>query len=254
MMVWSDLAGLEHMVNKQSVLTSSEAQTYYDRFGKKQDSQGFYEDPALDDLIAHACFRDAQRIFEFGCGTGKFAARLLAEHLPPSASYLGCDISPVMVGLAAQRLEAYPERAKVLRSDGTAHFPLPDRSIDRVISNYVLDLLSEGDIRAVFAEAHRVLTPGGKLCLASLTRGINLPSRIVSSLWMAVFRMRPSLVGGCRPIRLDAYVDRDRWQLEHRRVLIPFGVPSEVLVLNARGTPNPQGLRRPERPREIPCS
>jgi len=37
-------------------LTSSEARAYYDKFGKKQDTQGFYEDPALDDLIAHAGF------------------------------------------------------------------------------------------------------------------------------------------------------------------------------------------------------
>jgi hypothetical protein len=55
----------------------------------------------------------------------------------------------------------------------------------------------------------------------------------VSALWMAVFRMRASLVGGCRPIRLDSYVDQNRWQLEHRRVLTPLGVPSEVLVLSA---------------------
>jgi len=232
---WLSRRREEPMINKQrSVLTSSEAQTYYDRFGKKLDSQGFYEAPALDDLIAHGGFGDAQRIFEFGCGTGKFAARLLSEELLPTASYLGCDISPVMVGLAAQRLKAYPERAKVRRSNGTAHFSLPDHSVDRVISTYVLDLLSEENIRTFFAEAHRVLTPGGKLCLSSLTRGITLPSRIVSSLWMAIFRIRPSLVGGCRPIRLGSYVDRDRWQIEHRKVLIPFGVPSEVLLLNAK--------------------
>jgi ubiquinone/menaquinone biosynthesis C-methylase UbiE len=225
------------MIDKQTVLTSSEARAYYDRFGKKQDSQGFYEDPALDDLIAHAGFNHARKVFEFGCGTGKLAARLLAEHLPSSATYLGCDVSPVMVGIATRRLEAYPDRARVVQSDGVVRFPLPDHSVDRVISSYVLDLLSEGDIRMVFAEAQRVLTPSGKLCLVSLTKGITLPSRIVSSVWMTVFRMRASLVGGCRPIRLDMYIDGDHWQLEYRRVVTPFGVPSEVLVLSTRNAP-----------------
>lgn len=225
------------MVDKQRVLTSSEARKYYDRFGKKQDTQGFYENPAMDDLIAHASFRDARKVFEFGCGTGKFAARLLAEQLPSSATYLGCDVSPVMVSLAIQSLEAHPERVKIVQSDGAVRFPLSDHSVDRVISSYVLDLLSEKDIWMVFAEAHRVLTPSGKLCLVSLTKGITLPSRIVSSLWIAVFWMRPSFVGGCRPIRLDPYIDRDLWQLVHHRVLTPFGVPSEVLVLNAKGAP-----------------
>ena len=45
-------------------LSPSAAQAFYDRvaFGKKQDYQGFYEDSALDDLIAHAGFQDARTI------------------------------------------------------------------------------------------------------------------------------------------------------------------------------------------------
>jgi SAM-dependent methyltransferase len=215
------------------VLNVSEVKAYYDRLGRWLDSQGFYENPAVDDLVAHARFRDAQRVFEFGCGTGKFAARLLGECLPPSATYTGCDVSPVMVGLASRRLQAYPRRAKVLRTDGTVAFPLPDRSADRIVSTYVLDLLSEGDTRAFFAEAHRVLAPGGMLCLASLTEGVGPLSRAVSLLWAALFRLRPSVVGGCRPVRLDAYADRKHWRSAHRNIVTPFGVPSEVLILVA---------------------
>jgi len=225
------------MPEKEQVLDYAAAQAYYDRFGKKQDSQGFYEDPALDELIAHAGLHDARSAFEFGCGTGKFADRILRNHLPLSANYLGCDISPVMVGLADRRLEAYGERARVVLTEGSVRFPLPDRSVDRIVSSYVLDLLSEEDIRHFLSESHRVLGVGGRICLASLTRGATLASRIVSSLWMAVFRVRPSLVGGCRPIRLESYVDDDHWQVEHQRVLTPFGVPSEVLILISRGAP-----------------
>ncbi len=215
------------------MLSPAAAQAYYDRFGKKQDSQGFYEDPALDDLIAHAGFETAQRVFEFGCGTGKLAARLLERHLPSSATYLGCDISPVMVELAKHRLAAYGERSEVARVDGAVRFPLADHSVDRVVCCYVLDLLSAEDIGRFFSEAHRALTPHGRLCLASLTRGEHLPSRMVSSLWSAVFSLRPAIVGGCRPIHLEAFVDARRWQIVHRRVVAPFGVPSEVLVLEA---------------------
>ena len=219
------------MTSRQSVLSSTEVQAYYDHFGSKQDSQGFYEDPAVDDLINHSDFEEAQRVLELGCGTGKLAARLLAQQLPASATYLGYDLSPTMVGLATHRLKGYGERARVAHSDANLKFPLPDHSVDRVVCCYVLDLLSEDDIRRFFAEAYRVLDPAGRLCLASLTHGVTLASRMVSSLWMTVFRLRPSLVGGCRPIRLDPYVDSERWQVEHRRVLTPFGVPSEVLVL-----------------------
>lgn len=72
----------------------------YDRFGEKQDGQGFYEDPALNELVAHASLQEARCVFEFGCGTGKFAGRVLEKSMLFSARYLGCDISPVMIGLA----------------------------------------------------------------------------------------------------------------------------------------------------------
>jgi ubiquinone/menaquinone biosynthesis C-methylase UbiE len=226
------------MADTNQVLSPSAAQAYYDQFGKKQDSQGFYEDPALDDLIAQADFQDAQSVFEFGCGTGKLAARLLEKHLPTSASYLGSDISPVMIEIAQDRLATYDKRAQVVLSDGTVQFPCSDHAVERVVSTYVLDLLSEADIRRFFSEAHRVLIPGGKLCLASLTRGVNLPSRIVSSLWMSVFRLKPAIVGGCRPIRLDSFADDHAWRVVHKKVVAPFGVPSEVLILAAQNTPN----------------
>jgi len=221
------------MPGNGQVLSTSAAQAYYDRFGKKQDSQGFYEDPALDELIAHAGFQDARNVFEFGSGTGKFAARLLEEHTSPTVRYLGCDISPVMIGLAKRRLEEYVERAKVVLSDGAVQFPLPDHSVDRVVSSYVLDLLSEADVWRFFSEARRTLTADGKLCIASLTRGVNLPSRIVSFLWTAMFNLRPAMVGGCRPIDLESFVDLRQWRVVHRRVLTPYGVPSEVLILEA---------------------
>lgn len=226
------------MSGKDHVLSASAAQAYYDRFGKKQDSQSFYEDPALNELIAHANLQDSRCVFEFGCGTGKFAVRLLEKYLPPSANYFGCDISPVMIGLAKRRLEGHGDRAHVVVSDGAVRFPLPEHSVDRVVSSYVLDLLSEADIERFFSESLRVMMPGGKVCIASLTTGINVPSRIVSSLWMSVFRLSPALVGGCRPIRLDAFVDPQQWQVVHRGVVTPFGVPSEVLILEMQGATN----------------
>ncbi|HEX6612343.1 MAG TPA: class I SAM-dependent methyltransferase [Rhodanobacteraceae bacterium] len=226
------------MSSEERVLDFAAAQAYYDRFGKKQDSQGFYENPALDELIAHAGFEGSSRVFEFGCGTGKFAARLLGEHLPASADYLGCDVSPVMVGLAKGRLEAFGVRAQAVLADAAVRFPLSGHSVDRVVCSYVLDLLSEADIGRFLSEAHRVLMPGGRLCIASLTQGVSLPSRIIASLWMSVFRLRPALVGGCRPILVHAFVDPENWRIVHRRVLTPYGVPSEVLVLETKGMPN----------------
>jgi ubiquinone/menaquinone biosynthesis C-methylase UbiE len=215
-------------------LTRSQAQNFYDRFGKKQDTQAFYEDAALDNLIAHAAFEQAKKVFELGCGTGRFASRLLAKHLSSSASYFGIDLSQTMIAIAEQRVLPYAERAKVVQSDGSMSFPLPDHSVDRVVSTYVLDLLSEEDIRRVISEARRVLIPDGKLCLVSLTQGVTFVSRIVIALWSALFSVRPSLVGGCRPILLNSFFDQPSWLVDYRNVITQFGVPSEVLIASPK--------------------
>jgi ubiquinone/menaquinone biosynthesis C-methylase UbiE len=212
------------------VLTRAQARAFYDRFGKKQDAQSFYEDAALDELVAQGAFEQAEKIFELGCGTGRFASRLLTKHLSPSASYLGIDLSQTMINIAEQRILPYAERAKVVHSDDSMLFPLPDNSVDRVVSTYVLDLLSESDIRQVISEAYRVLMPGGKLCLVSLTDGMTFASRIVSALWSVLFRLHAPLVGGCRPIRLDPLFNQSAWSIEYRNVVTQFGVPSEVLI------------------------
>jgi ubiquinone/menaquinone biosynthesis C-methylase UbiE len=220
------------------VLTRSQAQAFYDRFGKKQDTQAFYEDAALNDLIAHAAFEQAEKVFELGCGTGRFASRLMTKHLSPSASYLGTDLSKTMIDISEQRILPFAERAKVVQSDGSMRFPLPDRSVDRVVSTYVLDLLSETDIRQAISQAHRVLMPGGMICLAGLTNGVTFTSRIVCALWSTVFRLNASLVGGCRPIQLETFFDLHIWSIDYRNVITQFGVPSEVLIASPKTMPD----------------
>jgi ubiquinone/menaquinone biosynthesis C-methylase UbiE len=211
-------------------LSRSQVRTFYDRFGAKQDRQAFYEDPGLHRLIAHASFETASTVLEFGCGTGRFAEQLLRDRLPATATFAGIDLSPVMVALARSRLASFGPRAIVHQTDGSIRLPVADGSVDRVISVYVLDLLSDDDIRRFLAEAHRALRSAGRLCLASLTAGFGVLPRLVSGAWTLAYRLRPSLVGGCRPLRLAPHLDRARWTIRHRETLAPFGVPSEILV------------------------
>jgi ubiquinone/menaquinone biosynthesis C-methylase UbiE len=213
-----------------STLTPEQAKAFYDRFGAKQDWQGFYENPARRDLIAHADFGSATSVYEFGCGTGDFAARLLAEHLPPRCSYTAIDISETMVRLARTHLEPWRDRARVDRSSGSMALEAADGAFDRFVSTYVLDLLSDEDIRGLLAEAHRILSPGGRLCLAGLARGTGPIASLVTRMWETLHAWRPALVGGCRPIDLRDYLDPGRWTIEHRAIKTAFGIASEVMV------------------------
>jgi len=211
-------------------LSREEARGVYDRIGKLQDSQAFYEDRAIDLIIDHGRFAVAQRVFEFGCGTGRLAERLLSEQLPASAIYHGVDLSPTMVGLARDRLAAFSGRAEVSLSDGGPPAQEPSASYDRFVSTYVLDLLSEDDIAANLREAHRILEPGGMICLTSLSTGSGIASRLLAQIWSAVHRLRPSLVGGCRPLELLDHLPSAEWKILQQARVAPFAVPSEVVV------------------------
>jgi ubiquinone/menaquinone biosynthesis C-methylase UbiE len=216
------------------LFSRQQAKAFYDHFGRKQDEQSFYEDPALQDLIDHAAFAQARTVFELGCGTGRFAERLLEHHLPPSAVYRGTDLSDTMVALARKRLCRFGNRVEVLLTDGSLTSAADSVSVDAFVSTYVLDLLPDEDIRAVLAEARRVLRPGGCVCMVSLTHGRTGLSRFVSWLWKRVHALRPGLVGGCRPLNLLDFMDDRDWHLDHANVVVAYGIPSEIIVASPR--------------------
>lgn len=219
---------------RNAVLSRDQARRVYDRIGARQDTQAFYEDRATAILVEHGHFGAARQVFEFGCGTGRFARRLLSRHLPESARYRGVDLSPTMVALARGRLASFGSRAEVVITDGSPPTAEPTSSCDRFVSNFVLDLLSEEDIAAVLREAHRMLEPEGLLCLSSLSTGQGFLSRLAARGWARVHAFRPALVGGCRPLDLLSWVPPQAWSIRHHAHLVPFGVPSEVLVAQRR--------------------
>ncbi len=223
-------------------LSHHQARAVYDRIGAGQDRQGFYEDAAVADLIAHLGLDDARAVLEFGCGTGRLAATLLAAHLGPDCRYLALDSSPTMARLAQGKLAPWAGRAEVRLSDGSMELGVGAGEFDRFLSAYVLDLLSEVDIGLVVAEAHRVLAADGRLGLVGLTSGRTPLARLVSGLWRTVHRLEPRLVGGCRPLELTEFLAADRWHIEHHNVVSPWGISSEIVVarrLPARETLEP---------------
>lgn len=215
-------------------LSHDEAKRVYDFVGRKLDSQSFYEDRATDELIRLGGFGTARSVFEFGFGTGRFAARLLRDHLPDDATYRGVDLSSTMARVARDRLQPFEGRVELLETKGEPPTEQPSESCDRFVSTFVLDLLSEEDIRGVIREAHRMLQPSGLLCIASLSTGSTFVSRLVASLWSGIHRLRPQLVAGCRPIQLAPFLPDSDWNIVHHVQLTPFALPAEVFVAERR--------------------
>ncbi len=207
---------------------------FYNRYGKRLDRDIFYEGRAIEELSELGEFQNAYHLVEFGCGTCRLAERLSLNSLPEQATYTGIDFSPTMVDIARRRLEPWRDRAEVILSDGSIKLNLKERSCDRFISTYVLDILDEGEIKALLKEVYRTLSPDGLLCLLSLAYGETLISRLLSGLWMAIYKIRPLIVGGCRPLRLTLHIDPEIWEIRVRKILVSYGISSELVIARPR--------------------
>jgi ubiquinone/menaquinone biosynthesis C-methylase UbiE len=92
-------------------------------------------------------------ILEFGCGTGKNTETFARE----ARTVLGVDISEAMLGIAQAR--GFPASVALTLIEPGARWPVTDRTIDVVTASLVLEHVAH--LPMVFAEAARVLRPGG---------------------------------------------------------------------------------------------
>ena len=176
-----------------------------------------------------AAVHNGDRIVEVAVGTGLAFVNLVRDN--PDGCNLGIDISAGMLGRARTRLQRSGADAYGLCRASALAIPAASASFDVLLNNYMFDLLDQSVWPVVLAEFRRVLRPGGRLVLANMTRG----ERPGSGVYEHLYRLSPSLIGGCRGVRLSASLADHGFDVRSREYFQQLLFPSEVILATSVG-------------------
>jgi SAM-dependent methyltransferase len=128
---------------------------------------------------ALATLNPGEVVLDLGSGGG-IDVLLSARRVGPTGKAYGLDMTDEMLALARENaLRAGATNVEFLKGEIEA-IPLPDASVDVIISNCVINL--SGDKRRVLAEAFRVLRPGGRFAVSDVVVRGNIPEVVRQSL------------------------------------------------------------------------
>lgn len=168
---------------------------------------------------ALARLREGETVLDLGSGAG-FDCFLAAQEVGPTGRVIGVDMTPDMVERARRAAHAGGYTNVEFRLGEIEALPIPDHSVDAVISNCVLNLSPARD--RVLAEVMRILKPGGRIMISDLISAHPTPEFLLENTEALV---------GCLPVQEDQYLGQMRDAgLDEVRVVEEKAYPTDLLT------------------------
>ncbi|KAF3388231.1 putative arsenite methyltransferase [Talaromyces pinophilus] len=135
--------------------------------------------------VAYANVKEGETIVDLGSGGG-IDVFLAARKVGPTGKAIGIDMTKDMIDLATKNAKASGLSNTSFVEASITSIPLPDSSVDCIISNCVINLVPAKDKGLVFHEIARLLKPGGRLAVSDILARKELPKRIVDDMALYV--------------------------------------------------------------------
>jgi SAM-dependent methyltransferase len=135
---------------------------------------------------------EGEAVLDLGSGAG-FDCFLAARKVGARGRVIGVDMTPEMLAKARANAAASGVENVEFRLGEIEHLPLADGAVNVIISNCVINLAP--DKNAVFREAYRVLSAGGRLCISDIVATGELPDDLKNDMAMI-----SNCIGGAAPV------------------------------------------------------
>ncbi len=207
--------------------TEKEAADSYTRLSKWYDRFGGSEAPHIAAGLRLLDVQPGGHVLEVGFGTGH-SLIALAHAVGSTGQVIGIDLAEGMIAMArAQLCKAKAANIVNLNRGSALRLPYATASFDAIFSSFMLDLIDTPDIPGVLGEMRRVLKPGGRLGLVSMSKACT--GNVIVSVYERFHRWLPKLID-CRPIYLQQSAESAGLHCEAHSTRSLWGIPVEVVV------------------------
>lgn len=159
-----------------------------------------FEERARMRGVASAQIEQSDKVLEVAVGTGLSFVEIL-KRVSREKIVHGIDLSKAMLEKTRKRAIKHGYANFDLKQADARNIPFLDNSFDVLYNSYMLDLIPIKDISKVLDEYLRVLKPGGRIVLVSLSKQGREPI-----LYEMLYKLNPYLLGGCRPVLMENFL------------------------------------------------